>query len=62
MPSPLEVAKQLKEGKELKLHFADRREVNDFEYEVLKKLLDLYENDMKEASRSLCKLKSTPTQ
>jgi hypothetical protein len=62
MSSPLEVAKQLQAGELVHAHFANRKEVNDFEYEVLKKLLDLYNNDMKEASRALCKLRSTPTQ
>lgn len=61
MQSPLEIAERLKAGETIKLDFPNRKEVNDFEYEVLKKLLDLYSNDMKEASRKLCKLRSFPT-
>jgi hypothetical protein len=62
MPSPLEVAKKLVAGEEIRMDFNSRKEVNDFEYEVLKKLLDLTENNMKDSSRMLTKLRSTPTQ
>jgi len=59
--SPLEAAKRLQAGETVHLDFATRTQKNDFDYEVLKKLLDLYGNDMQTASRALVRLKSTPT-
>ena len=62
MPTPLDVAQRLKDGETIKLAFESKSQKHDFDYEVLKKLLDLYKNDMKEASRALVRLRSTPAE
>jgi hypothetical protein len=60
MSTPLDIAKRLQAGETVKMSFETKTQKNDFDYEVLKKLLDLYNNDMKEASRALVRLRSTP--
>ena len=42
------------------MNFDNKNQKHDFDYEVLKKLLDLTNNDMQKASRTLVRLKSRP--
>lgn len=56
-----EAAEKLKAGEEVHVHFSTKKGKDDFDYDVLQKLLDLYDTDMKTASRALVRLKSTPT-
>jgi len=60
MACPLSIAKRLLEGETIPMNFDNKNQKHDFDYEVLKKLLDLTNNDMQKASRTLVRLKSRP--
>lgn len=62
MPSPLDVAKRLLAGEEVKIEFETKTAKHDWDYQVFKKLLDLTDNDLQTASRTIVRLKSRPTE
>lgn len=55
-----EAADRLQKGEEVYVHFSTKKEKDDFDYNVLQKLLDLTSCDMRASSRALVRLKSTP--
>ena len=58
--TPSEAAEKLKNGETLRMNFENKTKKHDFDYEVLKKLIILYEYDMQASSRALIRLISRP--